>query len=312
MDSLPSSDNNNSDYSPPVQVVRGAPSSSSSKSSGDDPLFEAKINNPFSKFFSLIKTFLKNQQNVKISIPSLTFIGLAIALTGGGGIIGGIIVYFFPHNSPILHREVMYQGDLHRTAKGIFLTLPNSDLYTLKPKINTSINFQGLQNGQAFIKGNLTTENFVIEVSEIIPLDSSSPVTPASLTSQFPLTSPNPPNASSSPSLADFPKLYPNLRWETTQKRILIFTSGKRKIEQEGIYLEASQVATFPQDFINYYIEGLKLQDFKETLNAINPEGITITYAKNDLFLTFGIKNIYKGSGEKKQITGYTAYLEHN
>ena len=85
---------------------------------------------------------------------------------------------------------------------------------------------------------------------------------------------------------------------------MLIFTSGKRKIEQEGVYLESSQITNFPQDFINYYLTQLKDKGFKETLNSINPDGITITYATGDLFLTFGTKNVYKGSGDKKQLTG--------
>ena len=68
----------------------------------------------------------------------------------------------------------------------------------------------------------------------------------------------------------------------------------------------------FPQEFINYYLEKLKAQGFKETLNSISPEGIAITYAKDDLFLTFGVKNIYQGKADSKKLVGYIAYLEHN
>lgn len=63
-----------------------------------------------------------------------------------------------------------YQGSIQKTSSGIFLILPNSDKYTLRPKINSAVDFQNLNSGQAFVKGNLTPENFVIEVSEIIPL----------------------------------------------------------------------------------------------------------------------------------------------
>lgn len=297
MDNLPPPVKLTPDSSLPVQASRD-----------DDPLFEAKINNPFSRFFNWLKRLIKNQA-ITIKIPPLTVIGAAVVLTGGGGIIGGAIVYFFPYSSPILHREVMYQGNLQKTEKGFFLTLPNSDLYTLKPKTSTSINYQNLQNGQALVKGNLTPEKFVIEVSEIIPLSSSAstaPTLPAVQTSPISLISPISPNP------PDTPNLYSGLQWETTQNRVLIFTSGKRKIEQAGVYLESVQVVSFPQDFINYYIEGLKAAGFKETLNSINPEGITITYAKDDLFLTFGIKNIYKGSADKKQLSGYKAFIEHN
>ncbi|MBI2315230.1 hypothetical protein HYU93_04220 [Candidatus Daviesbacteria bacterium] len=292
----------------PVQVAQG--SSSGGNKEDEESLFEAKINNPFSKFFGWIKRLIQSE-GINIKIKPLTAIGLVMALTGGGGIIGGVIVYFFPHNSPILHREVMYQGSLQRTEKGFFLTLPNSDLYILRPKVNSSINFQTLQNGQALIKGNLTPENFVIEVSEIILLNPSASLnpTPEVAVPQISLNSPNSPNL---PNSSTLPDLYSGLKWETNQKKLLIFTSGKRKIEQEGIYLESAQISAFPQDFINYYLGSLKAQGFKETLNSINPEGITITYAKDNLFLTFGIKNIYKGPGDRKQPSGYKAFIEHN
>lgn len=178
---------------PPIQVIQGGGGSGNgSNKSSDDPLFEAKMNNPFSKFFNWVKRLIKNQ-NVKISIPPLTAISIAVALTGGGGIIGGFIGYAFPHSSPILHRSVIYQGNLQRTPTGFILTLPNSDLYTLRPKANSSINFQSLGNGPVLVKGNLTPENFVIEASEIIPLGTTNPVVP--------IPTPAPATPSSQPSL---------------------------------------------------------------------------------------------------------------
>lgn len=150
---------------PEPQVVHNT-----STTSSDDPLFEAKINNPFAKFFNWLKKLIKNE-GINIKIKPLTAIAMAVALTGGGGLIGGVVGYAFPHSSPILHREVAYQGNIQKTSRGIFLILPNSDKYTLRPKINSAVNFQDLNSGQAFVKGNLTPENFVIEVSEILPLD---------------------------------------------------------------------------------------------------------------------------------------------
>lgn len=294
------------DLPPPVKVDGN--SAVADTASSDDTLFEAKIKNPFSKFFTWLKSLIKNE-GINIKIKPLTAIGIAIALTGGGGIVGGIITYFYPYNSPVLHREVIYQGSLQKTEKGFLLTLPNSDLYTLKPKTNSAVNFQNLQSGQALVKGNLTPEKFVIEVSEITLLTSSS--SPNLLVSPNPPTSPNTLTIPDSES-AQLPKLYPNLQWTSSQKRVLVFTSGKRKIDIEGYHLESSLVNIFPQDFINYYIGELKNNDFKETLNSIDPEGIIITYAKNELFLTFGIKNIYKGSGDKKQVAGFIAFVEHN
>ena len=98
----------------------------------------------------------------------------------------------------------------------------------------------------------------------------------------------------------------------TDQKKLLLFTSGKRRIEQEGVYLESAQVPDFPQDFIDYYTKELTNAGFKQTLNSSEPIGTTITFAKDDLFLTFGVKNVFQGTGENKKISGYKAFIEHN
>lgn len=155
---------------PPIQVIHG---SDGGNDESDDNLAEFKLKNPFSKFFHWLMRLIKSE-GINIKIKPLTAIAITVALTGGGGIAGGALVYFFPHNSPLLHRAVVYQGKLQRTETGFVLTLPNSDLYTLKPKTNTNINFKSLSNGPVLVKGNLTPENFVIEVSEIIPLGTSS------------------------------------------------------------------------------------------------------------------------------------------
>jgi|SRR3989344_2544788 len=210
---------------------------------------------------------------------------------------------FFPNSSPVFHRSIFLEGMIQKSDSEKFYLKTADNLWTLKPK-NSNINLTKYLSLKVQILGNLTRENNLVEVSEVIPLETL-------------LTSPtisNPPPASSNPAPSDMglPELYFGLSWETNQKRVLIFTSGKRKIEQEGVYLESSQITNFPQDFINYYLTQLKDKGFKETLNSINPDGITITYATGDLFLTFGTKNVYKGSGDKKQLTGYKAFIEHN
>ena len=132
---------------------------------------------------------------------------------------------------------------------------------------------------------------------------------------------PIPPNIPASqrgePNTPDFPdvklpQLFTGLKWESSQKKILLFTSGKRRIEVEGFHLESSQQSAFPQEFINYYIADLKDKGFKETLNSIDPDGITVTYSNNEIFMTFGVKNIYTGKGDVKKISGYKAFIEHN
>lgn len=125
-------------------------------------------------------------------------------------------------------------------------------------------------------------------------------------------TAPNTPNYPSLPNSSALPALYSGLTWELTQSKTLLFTSGKRRIEQDGVYLESAQVADFPQEFVNYYTQQLTNASFKQTFNSSDPNGTTITFAKDELFLTFGVKNIYSGSGETKKLIGYKAFIEHN
>ena len=150
----------------------------------------------------------------------------------------------------------------------------------------------------------------MIDVKEVTPFDTDSNISPI----------PNPPStdSSSNPEPADLntttqlPKLYSGFQWETDQKKTLLFTSGKRRIEQEGVYLESASLTEFPQEFINYYTKELTSSSFKQTLNSISAAGTTITYAKDDIFFTFGVENVYKGSGDSKTLSSYKAFLEHN
>ncbi len=291
---------------PPIRITSNSPNTPND----DEPLFEARVNNPFSKFFSWVKNFLKRNQNITIKIPIVgLFIGFGIGLGSGYNLgFNAALSKFFPDSSPVFHRAVTTEGIVQKASSGkYYLKSGNNYIWTLRP-VNPAVSPADYADQQVTIKGNLTKEKSVIEVSEIIPANSTASQS-ETLEPVVPRTSLNSPNPLNSPNL---PPLYSGLQWETTQKKLLIFTSGKRKIEQEGIYLESVQTSVFPQDFINYYLESLKAQGFKETLNSINPEGITITYAKDNLFLTFGIKNIYKGSGDKKQLSGYKAFIEHN
>ncbi len=279
---------------PPIQITSGGGFENDKKD--DEPLFEAKVNNPFSKFFKWIKNFLKTNQNITIKIPIVgILIGLSVGLTSGykWGF-NDALSKLFPNSSPILHRAISLEGTIQKSDSKKYYLKSESNLWTLKPA-NSTVNLSDYLSKQVAIKGNLTKEANVVEVSEIILLDISVPEISV-------------PTLSS----AELPELYPVLDWQTTQKKVLIFTSGKRKIEQEGVYLESSQINSFPQDFINYYIQELKNKGFKETLNSINPDGITVTYAKDDLFFTFGTKNKYSGSVNNKQLVGYAAFIEHN
>lgn len=234
-------------------------------------------------------------------IKPLTAVSLIIAFVTISGASFSVGRYLFPNSSPFLHREVIYQGNLTISEKGTILTLPNSEQYVLKPKSNTS--FNNLQEGLVSVKGNLTTDKFVIDVSEIIPLSVPNSITTKEQSEVI--------EATEAPNI-ELPKLYSQVKWEITQKKTLVFTSGKRRINVEGIYLESEDLKDFPQDFINYYTQSLQSLGFKQTLDSTTPDGKTLSYEKDGLFLTFGTKNIYQGSGDKKQQVGYKVYIEHN
>ncbi|MBI2330448.1 hypothetical protein HYU94_03580, partial [Candidatus Daviesbacteria bacterium] len=152
----------------------------------------------------------------------------------------------------------------------------------------------------------------LIEVSEVVSFDPKPSPSPTPLNSPARNASASVAGGPNLPNSSALPALFSGLTWEVTKSKTLIFTSGLRKIEQEGVYLESAQVLNFPQDFINYYTNQLTNSGFKQTLNSSEPTGTTITYAKEDLFLTFGVKNIYTGSGDTKKLIGYKAFIEHN
>lgn len=307
------------DTLPPPIKVTSSDSSDGSHPEDDDSLVDIKVKNPFFRFFDWFKKLIKGEGiKAGVTIKPLTAIAISTAIFSTGGIsFISIAKIFFPTSSPILHRQVVNQGAIQKGEMGqYYLILSDSSLWKLKPKVST-INLANLTGKQVIVTGNLTKEPNLIEVSEVIIFDNNSQSdlqSLNSLNSPSPLNTPDPApsDAGSGSPDAVLPDLYPNLQWETKQRRTLIFTSGKRKIEQEGVYLESSQLNSFPQDFINYYIQEFKNKGFKETFNSISPDGITITYAKDDLFLTFGTKNKYSGSGDKKQLVGYTAFIEHN
>lgn len=296
---------------PPIRITHDEKYSEKN----DPPLVDLKVTNPVTYFKKWFGKILKNE-GIKIgfsfTLKPLTAIFLVTVLGGGGFSIGSFI---FPHSSPIFHREVMYRGNLQKTDKGIFLTLPNSEIYTIKPKSN--VNLQNISASQVLVKGNLTRENYVIEATDILPLSTDDKPTPS------PTSSGSRSSAEPSEVVTNFPKLYSDLSWEVTQSKILTFTSGKRRIEQEGIYLESSLFQDFSGEatnlFIDYYTKQLTTLGFKQTLNSSDPNGTAITYSKDDVYLTFGVKNVFQGSapiksgsGDNKKPTGYKAYIEHN
>ena len=298
----------NSSFLPPIIEIN---QNTKPTEKEDPPLFGFFLTNPVTYLKKFLSRLLKRQM-ITLRIPVLALLIIMVGLGGFGvGFKSGsnyILGKLFPNFSPILGRSITAQGIIFKSSKGYYLQANDKDktMWTLNPA-TSNINLKDYENQKVEIKGKMTPTPYLIEVLEITsfePKPTSAPAVPSQ-------TTPNNPN---SPNLPDssLPALFSSLTWEVTKSKTLIFTSGLRKIEQEGVYLESAQVLNFPQDFINYYTNQLTNSGFKQTLNSSEPTGTTITYAKDDLFLTFGAKNIYTGSGENRKLTGYKAFIEHN
>lgn len=279
----------------------------------DPPLFGFFLTNPVTYLKAFLSKLLKRQM-ITLRIPVLALI---VIMTFVGGGLGGFGIGFksginyglgklFPNFSPLLHRSITAQGTIQKSSKGYFLQANDKDktMWTLNPS-SSNVKLADYIDQKVQIKGKLTPTPNLIEVSEVISFETEQTPTPSPAS----LTYPNSPNLSNP---SDLPKLYSNLTWEITQSKTLLFTSGKRRIEQEGVYLESSQATDYPQDFIDYYTNQLTNLGFKQTFNSSEPNGTTITFAKEELFLTFGVKNVFSGSGDSKKIVGYKAFIEHN
>lgn len=279
----------------------------------DPPLFGFFLTNPVTYLKKFLTKLLKRQM-ITLRIPVLALIVVMVGVGGFGvGFKSGLnyaVGKLFPNFSPILHRSITAQGIIQKSSSGYYLQANDKDktLWTLQPK-SKNINLADFQDQKVEVKGNMTPTPNLIEVSEVTSFDIKPTPVPTTPSSQNTPNTPNSPNLSNSSAL---PALYSGLTWEITQSKTLLFTSGKRRIEQEGVYMESALVPDLPQAFIDYYTQNLQNLGFKQTLNSAEPAGITITYAKEDLFLTFGVKIIYSGSGDNKKLTGYKAFIEHN
>lgn len=232
----------------------------------------------------------------KLSLKKITAILAFVSLVATNGISLTIIELFFPHSSPVFHRSVAHQGILKTSGNGQYsLELSDSSVYTLYLKPSPTLN--SLKNlNEVVVRGNLTLTPYVIENAEIYPLN---------------ISTPNPPNTPNNPDV-NLPKLYSKIPWDLEEEKTLVFTSGKRRVDMQGVHLESVQVADFPQDFLDYYTKELTNLNFTKTLNSKNSDGITQSYENNGKYFTFGAKFIFSGSGDKKELVGYKAFIEHN
>lgn len=142
----------------------------------DPPLIDLKVTNPITYLKRWWKRVMANEGvSFSFRIKPLTAIALVLALTAAGGTGFSVAKIFFPNSSPILNREVVYQGTVQKTERGQYLlSLPDTSVYTLKPKA-TNVNLSKLINRKVLVQGNLTREPNLIEVNEITLFDTTIP-----------------------------------------------------------------------------------------------------------------------------------------
>lgn len=159
---------NNPNLPLPIQVTQNNKYSEKN----DPPMVDLKVTNPVTYFKKWVGKFLKNQDiDIHLKIKPFATIGLILAFTAVGGTTFSIGRYFFPNSSPIFHRAITLQGIVQMSESGqYYLSLPDNTLWTLKP-INNNVNLSNYIYKQVVVKGNLTAEANVINVSEVIAFD---------------------------------------------------------------------------------------------------------------------------------------------
>lgn len=143
----------------------------------DPPLVAVSVTNPVTYLKLFLKRFLKNEGiDIRLKIKPLTVIACVLALSTAFGTGFNVAQIFFPTSSPVLHRAITLQGNIQRSETGqYYLSLPDNSIWTLRPK-NNNINLSSDINRQVMVKGNMTPENNVIEVKEVIAFDKPIPV----------------------------------------------------------------------------------------------------------------------------------------
>lgn len=143
----------------------------------DPPLVDLKVTNPVTYLKKWVTKFFKNQDiDIHLRIKPFATIGLILAFTTVSGVSFNIGRIFFPNSSPILHRSITLQGQVQKSESGqYYLSLPDNSLWTLKPK-TANIDLNNVTNKQVLVKGNMTAEANVVEVTEVITFDKPKPV----------------------------------------------------------------------------------------------------------------------------------------
>lgn len=140
----------------------------------DPPLFSFKVTNPVTYLKHWLNRLLRNEGiDLRIRIRPLTSLAIGIAFASffaGTGF--SVAKVFFPNSSPILKREVAYQGTIQKTSNNqYYLGMADAQLYRLRLHDDSQIKLKDYLNKQVLVKGNLGKEPFVISVNEIISFE---------------------------------------------------------------------------------------------------------------------------------------------
>lgn len=159
----------------------------------DPPLVAVSVTNPVTYLKLFLKRFLKNEGiDIRLKIKPLTVITCILALSTAFGTGFNVARIFFPTSSPLLHRSVTLQGTIQKSETGqYYLSLPDGSFWKLNlSNLSTPSSLSNLNSKQVMVKGNMTPENNVIEVKEVIAFDKPTPVmyapiqTPATTSAQ--------------------------------------------------------------------------------------------------------------------------------
>ncbi len=170
--SSPNTQNIPNSYPSPVSFTQ----SNKYSEKNDPPLVAVSVTNPVTYLKLFLKRLLKNEGiDIHLKIKPLTVIACVLALSTAFGTGFNVAQMFFPTSSPLLHRSITLQGNIQRSETGqYYLSLPDNSIWTLRPK-NNSINLSDDINRQVMVKGNMTPENNVIEVKEVISFEKPIP-----------------------------------------------------------------------------------------------------------------------------------------
>lgn len=279
----------------------------------DPPLIDVKVTNPVTYLKLWLGRLLRNEGidfRFRVRPVTAIFIALTFAVAIGGTSFSIAKWYFLPVLVPTnLIAKTSYTGTLQRSNDQFILVTPNYQAYIIKNSSNEELS--NFLDKNVFATGKVNKQSNTLDIIGISEIEKQSqepqnivPSTPPSTTNSDPIPEPI--------ISTQLPPLYSGFQWANTEKKILVFTSGKRRIDIEGHHIESITLQNFPTEFMDYYKQQLITNGWKQTLEAQSPEEKTITYAKGEQYLTIGVETVFKGKGETKQLSGYKAYLEYN